>query len=119
VKVPIAEFAVKTAAVATPLAFVHAVVLVPPLSLNKPLAVLAGPDIGTVNDGAENVTTALGIGSPLTSSTVADNWTGKGVLTAVVCGVPAVAVIVIGATVFDSVKVAVDVSPSWVVAVTV
>ena len=106
----------KTAAVATPLAFVQAVVVTVVLSANVPLAALAVPEV-TVNDGAVNVTSALltGTGGVLPSITVTASGIAKGVPAVALCGVvPADGVIVAGVMVFDRVKVAVDESPSTV-----
>jgi hypothetical protein len=76
--------AVKTAAVATPLAFVIAV-FTPPAKV--PLAPLAG---------AANVTIAPFTGLLKESLTVACSCTVNAALTVALCGVPAVAVIVEG-----------------------
>jgi hypothetical protein len=81
---PATAFAVKTAAVATPLVLVVAV-LIPPA--NVPLA----PD-----PGAMNVTPTPPTGLPKPSATVASNCVGNAVPTVVLCGVPAVAVILAG-----------------------
>jgi hypothetical protein len=109
---------VKTAAVATPLAFVQAVVVTVVLSANVPLAALAAPPV-TVNDGAVNVTSALltGTGGVLPSITVTANGMVKGVPAVALCGVvPAAGVIVAGMMVFDRLKVAVEASPAaWAV----
>src|ERR1700751_3953844 len=74
-------FAVNTAAVAIPLAFVLAV-FTPPAK--APLAPLVG---------ALNVMVFPGTGFPKASCTVAAIFVGKAVFTVVLCGVPAVAVI--------------------------
>ena len=76
--------AVKTGAVATPLALVVAVAVSPPFvpPVNVPLAPL---------DGAVKVTVAPAIGRPFLSSTVAWRFVVKTVLIAVLCGVPEVA----------------------------
>ncbi len=76
--------AVNTAAVATPDAFVVAVVTPP---ANVPLAPLPG---------AAKVTVAPLTGLLKESFTVACNWMPNAVLTVALCGVPAVAVIVAG-----------------------
>lgn len=75
----------KTAAVATPEAFVVAVFK--PLA-KVPLAPLAG---------AVNVTVVPAIGLPYWSVKVAASWVAKAVFTVVVCGVPALAAILAGA----------------------
>src|SRR5205085_9291311 len=80
VETPAVVFAVKTAAVATPDAFV-VVVLTPPE--NIPLAPLVG---------AVNVTVTPLTGLLKESLTVACNWVVNAVLTVALCGVPAVAV---------------------------
>src|ERR1039458_7717279 len=83
------EFAVNTDALATPLALVVAVTTVPPLVplANVPLAPL---------DGAVNVTVAPLTRLPPLSFTVACRFVEKATVTAAVCGVPAVAVILAG-----------------------
>jgi hypothetical protein len=83
---PAVPLAVKTAEVATPLAFVTAV-FTPPAKV--PLAPLAG---------AVNVTVTPLIGLFEASFTVACSCVAKAVLTAALCGVPPVAVIVGPAT---------------------
>src|SRR5215467_14935471 len=84
VKEPAVVLAVMTAAVATPEAFVVAVVTPP---ANVPLAPLPG---------AAKVTTAPITGLLNESLTVACNCVAKAVFTVALCGVPAVAVIVAG-----------------------
>ena len=79
---PTVPLAVNTGAVATPLAFVAAVAVVT-LPGNVPLAPLPG---------AVKVTVIPLIGLP-DSVTVACSWVPKAVLGAVLCGVPAVALI--------------------------
>jgi len=76
---------VNTGAVATPLALVDAVAVRPPFAppVNTPLAPL---------DGAVKVTTTPLSRFPLPSFTVACRFVGKAVLIAMLCGVPAVAV---------------------------
>jgi hypothetical protein len=81
-------FAVNVAAVATPLAFVVAVVVLVVESVNTPLA----PDPGAVK-----VTTTPLTGFEPLSTTVAARFVANAVLTVVLCGVPAVAVIVAAA----------------------
>ena len=80
-------FAVNTAAVATPLASVQAVVVVVLLSAKVPLAAVGGPAgfVGMVKDGALKITNAppTGTGGVLPSITVTVSG-AKGVLTAVV-----------------------------------
>lgn len=79
-----------TGPVAMPLAFVVAVAASPPFvpPVNTPLAPL---------DGAVNVTTTPLSRFPLPSFTVACKFVGKAVLIAMLCGVPAEAVIEAGA----------------------
>jgi hypothetical protein len=81
VNAPALPFAVKTADVATPAAFVVAV-LIPPV--NDPLAPLPG---------AVNVTSTPLTGLLLASLTVATNGAAKAVLIVAFCGVPLVALI--------------------------
>ena len=83
---PAVAFAVNTDEVAIPLAFVVACAVAPPPA-NVPLAPLAG---------AVNVTVAPLTGFPPLSFTVAWSAVGNAVLMAMLCGVPAVAVIVAG-----------------------
>jgi hypothetical protein len=96
---PTVAFAVKTAEVATPLAFVVAV-FAPPA--NVPLAPVAG--------GVNVTTTPLTPAPPFV--TVATNGAAKAVLTAALCGVPLVAVIISGgATVLVRLKLAAVATP--------
>jgi hypothetical protein len=93
--------AVNVTEVATPLALVTAV-FTPP----------AHVPLGPVCAGAVNVTVTPLVGLPFTSFTVACKFVVKAVLTAALCGVPPVAVIVAGGSgVFVSEKLAANATP--------
>ena len=86
---PPVALAVNVGAVATPLAFVVTIAVNPPFvpPVNVPLAPLAG---------AVNVTEAPLTRFPPLSFTVACNAVAKAIVTGVLCGVPAVAVMLAG-----------------------
>jgi hypothetical protein len=87
--VPAVLLAVNTGAVATPLELVVTVAVAPlPGAANVPLAPV---------EGAVNVTVALLTRFPLPSFTVTAKFVVKAVLIVVLCGVPAVAVMLAGA----------------------